>query len=378
MQVYGFFYRKMTGSHMGNLAINGAFLHRGPYAESLVAQEYLRAFYALRLEPKYLHILSDLEILLCDSEHSKIKNAPFQIKQCGKLPRPLWQQLTLPAMAKKKLLLSFCNIGPMFRSNAAVFIHDANVYESPISFSQNFVRYTKFLNKMMGRNVRRIYTVSSYSAQALQRHSIAPAERIKVIHNGVDHVLHAPSSLTILQKYGLMKNGFVLGLSNSYKHKNMRVLMDLFDSSQTNQSIDMPLVLFGPDVKKTFQDEGIAPSDKVIFTGRISDGERRALYENALCFAYPSKHEGFGLTPAESLRLGCPVIATRSSAIPEVCGEAALYVDPDNSMTWRDAIEALQNDEVLRLKFSSSGPKQVEQYTWDRAARALLDDLMTL
>ncbi len=363
---------------MGNLAINGAFLHRGPYAESLVAQEYLRAFYALRVEPEYQDILSDLEILLCDSEYSKVENAPFQIKQSGKLPRPLWQQLTLPAMAKKKLLLSFCNIGPMFRSNAAVFIHDANIYESPMSFSQNFVRYTKLLNKMMGRNARRIYTVSSYTAQALQRHNIAPAERIKVIHNGVDHVLRTPSNLAILEKYGLTKNGYVLGLSNSYKHKNMGVLLNVFDENKTRQSIDIPLVLFGPDVKETFLDEGVEPSNSVIFTGRIGDGERRALYENALCFAYPSKCDGFGLPPLEALRLGCPVIASRSAAIPEVCAEAAMYVDANNWKSWKDAIEAFQKDEALRLEYSSRGPLQAAQYTWDSAARNLLDDLLML
>ncbi|MFC7290651.1 glycosyltransferase family 4 protein [Hirschia litorea] len=359
-------------------AINGSFLHRDPYAESLVAQEYLRAFYTLRSDDKYRDLLTDLELYLCDAPHSNVVGAPFPIRQRGNLPRPLWQQMILPSMASDKFLLSFCNIGPMFKSNAAVFIHDANVYESPISFSANFVRYTKFLNKMMGRNARRIYTVSSYSAEALQRHNIAQADHIKVIHNGVDHVLRTPSSLAILEKYGLTKNGYVLGLSNSYKHKNMRVVMDVFDPLKMTQDIEMPLVLFGPDVKETFQDEGIESSKNVIFTGYIPEGERRALYENALCFVYPSKHDGFALTPAEALRLGCPVIATRSASIPEICGDSVLYVSADNSNEWHEAIISLRDNAEMRAEYCARGPFQTQFYTWDKSARNLLDDLLTL
>ncbi len=359
------------------LAVNGAFLHREAYPEGRVASEYLRAFQLLKKQPRYTDLLSDLEILLAEQPFEEAAGLTARYIQAGKLPRPIWHQIKLPFMAKERLLINFCNIGPVFRANAVVFIHDANVYESSHSYSKAYVIYTKLLNALMGRKYKRIFTPSHYAAQALIKQGVGNSETVRTIHNGVDHVTRHPSETSILAKHGLKKNGYVLGLSNSYKHKNMGVLMDVFDRQNHPEiNIDLPLVLFGPDMKETFQDEGIEASDQIVFAGRISDGERRALYENAMCFAYPSKHEGFGLPPVEAMSVGCPVITTRCASIPEICGEAVVYADADNSKDWSKAISAFWQSESLRNQYSDLGKAQASQYTWERAAQALLDDLL--
>ena len=361
------------------LAINGAFLHRDSYPEGRVASEYLRAFQSLKKQERYYQILSDLEILLTEDSYNDVPGLTARYEQNGKLPRPVWQQIQLPMMAKSRLLLNFCNIGPIFRSHAIGFIHDVNVYESPQSYSKSYVLYTKFLNAMMGKHYKRIYTVSNYSAKALVKKGVVNKENIRVIHNGSDHADRTPTDERILSEHGLKKNGYVLGLSNSYKHKNMGVVMDSFNKMVRPQDhVSMPLVLFGPDVKETFQDEGIEPSNQVVFTGRVSEGERRALYENALCFVYPSKHEGFGLPPVEAMRLGCPVITTRCASIPEVCGEAVMYADPDDTTSWSNAIIDHLENSVLRSKHSALGIHQAAQFTWESAARSLLEDLLEI
>ncbi len=361
------------------LAINGAFLHRDAYPEGRVASEYLRAFQSLKKQQRYYEILADLEVLLTEDSYTDVPGLTARYEQKGKLPRPVWQQTQLPMMAKNRLLLNFCNIGPIFRSHAVGFIHDVNVYESPQSYSKPYVLYTKFLNAMMGKHYKRIYTVSQYSADALVEKGVVKRENIRVIHNGVDHADRTPTDERILSEHGLKKNGYVLGLSNSYKHKNMGVVMDCFNEMARPQDhISMPLVLFGPDMKETFQDEGIEPSNQVVFTGRVSEGERRALYENALCFVFPSKHEGFGLPPVEAMRLGCPVIASRCASIPEVCGEAAMYADADDVSSWSAAIAEHAENSVLRSKNSALGIAQAAQYTWETAARHLLEDLLEI
>lgn len=369
----------ITVKKSAGLAINGAFLHRDAYPEGRVATEYLRAFQSLKQELRYQDLLYDLDILLCEKPFREIEGLTANYKQSGKLPRPIWQQLLLPFLSKEKTLLNFCNIAPMFKSNSVAFIHDANVYKSPISYSKAYVLYTKLLNAFIGRNAKRVFTVSQYAGKALIEQGIATPETLHVIPNGADHIDRANADTTILAKHRLPKNGYVLGLSNSYKHKNMQVLMDVFDNKASKQSgVNLPLVLFGPDMKETFQDEGIEPSNQVVFTGIVSDGERRALYENALCFGFPSKHEGFGLPPAEAMRLGCPVIATRSASIPEICGEAVIYADPDASHSWREAILAFSNDDTLRDEYATLGKAQAAQFTWEKSARLLLDQLLGL
>ncbi len=359
------------------LAVNGAFLHREPYPEGRVASEYLRAFQLLKKQPRYADLLADIEILLAEQPFGEAAGLTARYIQAGKLPRPIWHQITLPFMVKDRLLINFCNIGPVFSSNAVVFIHDANVYESSHSYSKAYVIYTRMLNAIMGRKYKRIYTPSHYAAKALMKRGVGNDKTIRTIYNGVDHVTRPSADTAILAKHGLKKNAYVLGLSNSYKHKNMGVLMDVFDrQNHPDININMPLVLFGPDVKETFQDEGIQASDQIVFTGRISDGERRALYENAMCFAYPSKHEGFGLPPVEAMFAGCPVVTTRYASIPEICGEAVVYANAEDSKDWSNAISAFWQSESLRSQYVDLGKAQASQYTWERAAQTLLDDLL--
>lgn len=361
------------------IAINGAFLHREPYAEGRVASEYLRAFKNLKNEERYRDFLGDLDVFLTEDHFDEVDGVSARYQQEGTLPRPLWQQWTLPRMAGGKLLLNFCNIGPVFSSNAVAFIHDVNVYNSPVSFSKGYVIYTKLLNLMMGQNYKRIYTPSRYTADQLVKKGIVNKEKVRVLPHGVDHVDRMKADTSILAKYGLKKNGYVLGLSNSYKHKNMRVLMDVFDPSvRQEKSLKLPLVLFGPDMKDTFKDEGIDASSRVVFTGRISDAKRRALYENALCFAYPSKHDGFGLPPAEAMRLGCPTIVSDNSSMSEVCGEAAVYAEADESDSWMNAIKKFASDANLRSKYGAQGKAQTANMKWEESARILLDDLLEI
>ena len=80
--------------------------------------------------------------------------------------------------------------------------------------------------------------------------------------------------------------------------------------------------------------------------GYVSDAELAALYGRALALAYPSKYEGFGLPPLEAMVLGCPVITTRGTSLPEVCGDAAVYVDPDDPASLARAVTAVAADEA--------------------------------
>jgi glycosyltransferase involved in cell wall biosynthesis len=106
--------------------------------------------------------------------------------------------------------------------------------------------------------------------------------------------------------------------------------------------------------------------------GRVSDAALRALFENALCLVFPSRYEGFGLPPLEAMACGCPVVAARAGAVPEVCGEAALWFDPSRPATLRDALLRLVAEDGLRDSLRAAGLDRARHFTWEAAARALL------
>ena len=113
-------------------------------------------------------------------------------------------------------------------------------------------------------------------------------------------------------------------------------------------------------------------ADAGLILGRVSDAELRALYENALCLIFPSRYEGFGLPPLEAMTCGCPVIAAYAGAVPEVCGEAALWFDPLRPETLAEAMERLLDEEGLADGMRTAGLRRAALYTWEKAALALL------
>ncbi len=102
------------------------------------------------------------------------------------------------------------------------------------------------------------------------------------------------------------------------------------------------------------------------------------LIKTAKALIYPSRYEGFGLPPLEAMTLGCPVITTRATSIPEVCGDAALYVSPDDKQDLAKAILAVENHDHLRQDLRARGIEQAKRFTWENSARVYLDALYRL
>ena len=112
--------------------------------------------------------------------------------------------------------------------------------------------------------------------------------------------------------------------------------------------------------------------------GRVNDGELRALYEGAACFLFPSRYEGFGLPAIEAMACGCPVVAARAGALPEECGEAALLCDPASPGEFAAAVARLLDEPGLADGLRAAGRARAATFTWDGAARRLLDAIAPL
>ena len=112
--------------------------------------------------------------------------------------------------------------------------------------------------------------------------------------------------------------------------------------------------------------------------GYVPDGELARLLMQSLALVYPSKYEGFGLPALDAMSLGCPVITTKSTSLPEVCGDAALYVDPDDTEQFGEALVSIQDDGSLRAALSEKGRAQAAGFEWAASARKYMDWLDAL
>ncbi|KHK92869.1 glycosyltransferase family 4 protein [Novosphingobium malaysiense] len=293
-------------------------------------------------------------------------------RDVGPLENILWEQMTLPARQGQPVLLNLCNIGPMASANALTMVHDAQVLLSPKSYSLGFRLWYMSVQRVLARRNRALLTVSEFSRQQIAKTGLAPLDRIHAIHNGVDHVLRVKPDEAVLARLSLKGTNYALALSTVQEHKNIGVLLKAFARAELS---GMKLVLFGSAGRETFAAEGHAIPPNVIFAGHVTDGELRTLMQHACALLFPSTTEGFGLPPLEAMLLGTPAICAPCGALPEVCGEAALYADPHDAAAWAAVLSSLARDTDRRASFGTLGRTRAAQFTWRNAARRLLDIL---
>ncbi len=296
--------------------------------------------------------------------------AVIQRRSAGLLVWQPWEQLDLPRLAAESVLVNLCNLAPLAHPRSITLIHDAQVFLTPGSYSAPFRAWYQFALPRIGAAAARVVTVSEFSRAQLVKFGVAPADRISVVPNGVDHLDAVASEPAIIDRLGLRAGGYVLGAGNAQTHKNLGVLFRAFAGGAMD---GLSLVLAGADGAEAFTAAGTPPPDGVVFAGRVSDGALKALYENAACLAFPSTTEGFGLPPLEAMGLGCPVVVAPCGALPEVCGEAALYAGEDDPAAWARAITSLAQDAELRRAMIARGRQRAALYRWDDSARAFLD-----
>nr|WP_281363499.1 glycosyltransferase family 1 protein [Paenibacillus lemnae] len=191
-----------------------------------------------------------------------------------------------------------------------------------------------------------------------------------VIPHGREHVLAAAADPTVLDKYGLDKP-FVLAVSSMSPNKNFGSIVKAI---QHLNRTDVDFVIAGGTNPKLFKEQGELP-ESVKYLGYVEDGELRSLYEHAACFVFPSFYEGFGFPPLEAMTCGCPVVASRTASIPEVCGDAAMYCDPHDWMDIARCMEQVIDDPALQIRMRTEGLEQASRFSWEKCAR---DTLMAI
>jgi glycosyltransferase involved in cell wall biosynthesis len=245
-----------------------------------------------------------------------------------------------------------------------------------------------YLNTMMPRFLRAadaVIAVSECSKRDAVHLYNTPAEKIHVIPEGVDAhfrpVRDRARLAQVREQYGLPDH-FVLFVGTIEPRKNLPVLFEAL-ASRRARGLDMwPLVIVGKPgwlvepILARITELGL--QDWVYRTGFVPDDDLPALYSAATVSVMPSRYEGFGLPVLEAMACGTPVVCSNTSSLPEVAGQAALLVAPEDVPGWADTVTRVWNDAALYGKLRERGLAQAAQFTWENAARQTLEVYRTV
>jgi glycosyltransferase involved in cell wall biosynthesis len=211
----------------------------------------------------------------------------------------------------------------------------------------------------------------------LVRHLGARAERIVTVRPGRP-VPQADDGHDgqVLARFGITKP-FVLALGTLEPRKNLVLLLDVF--GQTTFRPELQLVLAGPRGWKMGRlgapIEALLTRGALKLPGYVSDSERSALYRRALCLAFPSLYEGFGLPLLEAMSYGCPVVASTAPACVEVVGDGGVLLPPNDAGAWTAAVERLARDQTERARLKTAGLARARLFSWSDSVQPLIERL---
>jgi len=232
-------------------------------------------------------------------------------------------------------------------------------------YNKNFFRLIK--------KADHIITGSNFTKQEIILYMQISQDKISVIYHGVNHELYKEYPKDELQetkaKFDLPKE-FLLFVGSIEPRKNLLTLLRAYNLLSKDEKANLPLILVGFKgwENKEIMQEIEKNKEHIRYLGYVTDMQLAHIYNLAAIFVYPSLYEGFGLPPLEAMACGTPVIVSNTASIPEVCGDAALYVEPMEIQDIKDKILMLANDKKLREELSQKSKAQAAYFSWEKSA----------
>lgn len=296
----------------------------------------------------------------------------------------IWrEQVAIPRLASLKcvdLIHAPSVTAPLWSGQPVlVTLHDTIEFSEPLPSPRQTKRwamrlYSRAVQRRVAQRALHVITVSDYSKKQLARFFSLPEERVTVIH-------HAPSPVFSLRDKDQAKRAanerwslseHVLGIASAAKRKNSGAMLDAYALLPESMKRKHPLVLVctHPGVKTHISNlaQKVGLNKYVRLIENIGDADLALLYNTAAVFVFPSLEEGFGLPPLEAMACGAPVVASNTSSVPEVLGDAGILVTPTGAPEIADAINRVLTDQELAQELRDRGLARAAVFSWRKTA----------
>ncbi len=274
---------------------------------------------------------------------------------------------------------------PLRRARLVTTIHDVNFLRFPDLQSRGMRRFNLTLRSLVERSAL-VLTDSEFTAQELLELGLAGEDRLRVVYPGLHPAFTRPrdegGAEEARLRYGL-RPPYLAYVGNLHPRKNLAALIEAY-ALIVRDGLPHRLAIIGGGGLGQLHDreyrrllervEEVGLRDKISFTGYVEDADLPALLSGADAMIFPSLYEGFGLPPLEAMACGVPVVASRRASIPEVTGDAAVYIEePSDPREIAVKVEGLLGDPALREDLARRGRERARLFTWEEAARRVLE-----
>ncbi len=361
------------------IAVNATYATQNPTGLGVYTYELLTELLKAEYEFVVYASSNDLKRLYPDKVIRVSPRTSPALGFKGHLARLLWQQTILPIkLWRRKASLLYSTvpegvINPFFKQKQIITIHDIIPAKYPQLHPKMKYHFHYDLPILL-RNAQAVICVSENTKKDVIDFYGIKDKPIGVIYEGYNRQRFYPRVKGVVHKrYGWGK--YLLYIGDMRPYKNLERNLEAF--ARLNRA-DLKLVIGGgkdprfyPGLKKKVVE--LSLKDRVVFLGYVSDKDLPQLYSEAEAFVFPSLYEGFGLPPLEAMACGCPVVASNAASLPEVCGEAAHYVDPYSIESMAEGIFRVLTDENLRDTMIRRGLERVKLFSWQKTAQEVLN-----
>ncbi len=243
-----------------------------------------------------------------------------------------------------------------------------------------------YLTRRVLRKAARVIAVSQFTKNEIEKLLAIPAGHVEVVYNAIDErFLHGHATdadRELIAKRYLVNYPFLLYAGAIRPHKNVVRIIEAFSALKSELEKeqlypDLKLIIIGDDLsshprlRRTVVRSAV--QNDVRFLGFVPIDVLRIFYDVAKVFVFPSLYEGFGLPPLEAMAHGTPVVTSNTSSLPEVAGNAALLVNPENVFEIRRGLQRVLTDAALRERMKQRGYEQAQRFSWTASVSRILD-----
>lgn len=342
--------------------------------------------YSLHLLMSMVTLASHIDFVLyidCDDVDGVLPKMPnVRIRRLWPSIYPLWEQFVLPWAAQRDeidLLHTLGNTAPLWLPSRTklvlslmdvMFLQSGEFIPKPTTLYQRAGRlYRAWVSPVNARRSQAVITISDFSRRdILELISDLSPQKVVPIHLACDPIF----SIANQSESNIADRPFLLCLGANDPRKNTLRIVQAYLRALNNHGLVHNLVISGytnwdGSPAHRLVQEARAES-RVKFLSFVSVEDLASLYQHATALLYISLYEGFGIPILEAFVSGCPVIASNITSIPEVGGDAAIYVDPTNASEIEDAVVRLCNDPLLQSQLKIRGLMRAKQFSWEKAA----------